>query len=259
MSSLEPASVSSPASDRQAGLQQADLSPPNLSSMLIINPTYSALPVSLHHKLTFLFFSLPLPLLCPSLSLFLSRLLPVFPPLLFSLLQQSYSRENYWRWGVWEKQELLPGAGRASHGRHESAERCGTEPVSFSLDSFSVSHSLTLSVSSLSLFVASVSPQAASFPTSFTWTFTLLYLLLGTSAHSPSAFTFTPLCTHRHPELLYIQPTNAPCHHNDSLLRRHCRLHTKNTVSKSCFDLPFSQSKKLLLLKWFCHKIQFME
>lgn len=67
MSSLEPAA--SPAGDRQAGAQQADLSPPNLSSMLIINPTYSALPVSLHHKLTFLFFSLPSSpfsvLLCP--------------------------------------------------------------------------------------------------------------------------------------------------------------------------------------------------
>lgn len=49
------------------------------SSMLIINPTYSALPVSLHHKLTFLFFfSLPLPpfsvLLCP----FPFTSLPVF-------------------------------------------------------------------------------------------------------------------------------------------------------------------------------------
>lgn len=65
---------------RQAGPQQADRSPPDLSSMLIINPTYSALPVSLHHKLTSLFFSLPP--LCPSLSLFLSRPpLPFFPPL----------------------------------------------------------------------------------------------------------------------------------------------------------------------------------
>lgn len=78
MSSLEPASVASPAGDRQAGPQQADLSPPNLSSMLIINPTYSALPVSLHHKLTFLFFSLP-PSLSSSVPL-LSRPLPFPPP-----------------------------------------------------------------------------------------------------------------------------------------------------------------------------------
>lgn len=66
---------------------------------------------------------------------------PFLPPpsLLFSFLQQSYSRENYWRWGVWEKQELLPGAGWASHGRHESAERCGTEPfLSVTLSVFSL-------------------------------------------------------------------------------------------------------------------------
>lgn len=77
MSSLEPAGVASPAGDRQAGPQQTDLSPPNLSSMLIINPTYSALPVSLHHKLTFLFS------LSPSLSSsvpLLSRPLPFPPP-----------------------------------------------------------------------------------------------------------------------------------------------------------------------------------
>lgn len=61
--------VSCPAGDGQTGPQQADLSPPNLSSTLIFNPTSSVLPVSLHHKLTFLFFSLPLPLLYSPLSL----------------------------------------------------------------------------------------------------------------------------------------------------------------------------------------------
>lgn len=55
--------------DRPAA-ERADRSPSNLSSMLIINPTYSALPVSLHRKLTFLFFSLPPPLLCLLLGFF---------------------------------------------------------------------------------------------------------------------------------------------------------------------------------------------
>lgn len=44
--------------------------------MLIINP-YGALPVSLHHKLTFFFFSLPLTLLPPSSFHFL---FPLFLP-----------------------------------------------------------------------------------------------------------------------------------------------------------------------------------
>lgn len=59
---------SGPATDNA----ELTFSPPNLSSMLIINPTYSALPVSLHHKLTFLFFSSPL---------LLSRPLPPVIPL----------------------------------------------------------------------------------------------------------------------------------------------------------------------------------
>lgn len=154
--------------DWQAG---CDLSPPNLSSMLIINPTYSALPVSLHRKLTFLFFSLPLPPLCP----FPFTPLPLYRPLFFSVLQQIYSRESYWRWGVWEKQELLPGTGRASHGRHESAERCSTDlsVVTFCL---LLSHFVCvfpLAVAGLTfsrgLFVTSLS-------TLFTWTLTLLNL-----------------------------------------------------------------------------------
>lgn len=124
MSSLKPVCVSCPAADRQAGPKQADLPPPNLSSMLIINPTYSTLPVSLHHKLTFFFFSFP--------SLSFSVLFSLTPPpflLPSSLLQQICSRENNWWWGVWEKQELLPGAGRTSHGRHESAKRCSTVSI----------------------------------------------------------------------------------------------------------------------------------
>lgn len=200
MSSLERAS---PAGDRQAGPQQADLLPPNLSSMLIINPTYSALPVSLHHKLTFLFFSLPLPPFCPSLPLSFHSP-SFFPPLLFSLLQQSYSRESYWRWGVWEKQELLPGAGRASHGRHESAERCSTEPIFFPSYHFlclSLSHIVTV----FSLIELRLSPGlfVSSLPASFTWTFTLLYLLHGTGAYSPpSSFYFS---TAAHPRTLYLK------------------------------------------------------
>lgn len=157
--------------------------------MLIFNPTYSALPESLHCKLTFLFFSLPLPPLLPSLSLSCSRPFPFSSPVILPL-QQTYSRENYWRWGVWEKQELLPGAGRAAHGRHESAERCSTEPFSLSFIAFflSVSHSHTLSVSFFSLFVASVSPQAflsLLCPLSFTWPFTLL----------PYMVPYSPLAT----------------------------------------------------------------
>lgn len=80
MSSLEPVSVSIPAGDRQADPRQADLSPPNLSSTLIINPTYSALPVSFHHKLTFLFFSLPHPPLCPFPFTPLPYFLPCYSP-----------------------------------------------------------------------------------------------------------------------------------------------------------------------------------
>lgn len=155
--------------------------------MLIINPTYSALPVSLHRKLTFLFFSLPLPL-----SPFPLTTLPFFSP---PLLQQTYSRENYWRWGVWEKQELLPGAGRASHGRHESAERCSTEPISFSF--LSVSRSRTLSVSfspTVSGLRLSPGPSVSSLSTPFTSNFTLLYLLHGNGT------PFTPC----HPPLLLL-------------------------------------------------------
>lgn len=132
--------------------KERNLSPPNISLSLFINPTYRALPVSLHHELTFLFFFFSLP---PSLSLLF----------LFFFLQQTCSRENYWRWGVWEKQELLPGAGRASHGRHESAERCGTEEFSSSLytSSFSPplpqSLALTCCQSYFSLLVVAVSPR----------------------------------------------------------------------------------------------------
>ena len=163
--------------DGQVGPGHADLSPLNLSSMLIINPTYSALPESLHCKLTFsLLLSPSFP--SPSLSSFLPFFFP--PP---PLLQQTCSRENNWRWGVWEKQELLPGAGRASHGRHESAERCGTELVFICLLSFSFSLSL-----SLFLCVASVPPQASS---------SRLGLLPLAELPPPPLLpsTFTPPCT----------------------------------------------------------------
>lgn len=84
MSSLKPVCVSCPAADRQAGPKQADLPPPNLSSMLIINPTYSTLPVSLHHKLTFFFFSFP--------SLSFSVLFSLTPPPLSSSPPPSCSK-----------------------------------------------------------------------------------------------------------------------------------------------------------------------
>lgn len=165
--------------------------------MLIFNPTYSALPESLHCKLTFLFFSLPLPPLLPSLSLSCSRPFPFSSPVILPL-QQTYSRENYWRWGVWEKQELLPGAGRAAHGRHESAERCSTEPFSLSFIAFflSVSHSHTLSVSFFSLFVASVSPQAfLSLLCPLPLPDLLLCCPIWCPIHPLLPSPFTPLCT----------------------------------------------------------------
>lgn len=74
--------------DRQAGPRQADLSPPHLSSMLIINPTYSALPVSPPSQINLSLLLFPLSVLfCPS------AFTPLSPPP--SLLQQSYTRENY--------------------------------------------------------------------------------------------------------------------------------------------------------------------
>lgn len=100
-------SMLSPAADRQAGPEQADLSPPNLSSMLIIYPTYSALPMSLHRKLTFLFFSLPLPplsvpfLLHPFLfmSLVLLRLAAnLFMWKLLTMRSTRKTRTSSWNW-----------------------------------------------------------------------------------------------------------------------------------------------------------------
>lgn len=59
MSLQEAVCVSHLTADTQAGPQQVDHSHP-IFLPLVINPTYSALPVSLHCKLTFYFFSLPL-------------------------------------------------------------------------------------------------------------------------------------------------------------------------------------------------------
>lgn len=177
-----------PAVDGQVGSEKAGLSPSNLSSMLIINPTYSALPVSLHRKLTFLFFSLPLPPL--------SRPLPVFfPPLLLSL--PLYSKLIHVK--IIDDEEY-------EKNKNFFLELAEPRMVDMSLQkgavpnlflSFSLSLALALCQclfsSTVSSFRLSSGPSVSSLSTSFTTTFTMLYAAPPFTPSPPS--TLLLLCT----------------------------------------------------------------
>lgn len=171
--------------------------------MLIINPTYRALPVSLHHKLTFiLFFCLPL-------SLFSFHAPFPFPsPPLFS---PSCSKVVHVK--IIDDEEY-------EKNKNFFLELAEPRMVDMSLQKGAVLN-LSLSLLSLPLSLAltrclfsqpSVSPRVSSLPTSL-----LLYLLLSSPPASPLLFLHRcarkDSLSHRHAFMWHLphsQDTNAP-------------------------------------------------
>lgn len=153
------------------------------SSTLIINPTYRALPVSLHHKLTFilLFFSVLLSPFFP-----FTPLSP--PPPLFS---SSCSKVVHVK--IIDDEEY-------EKNKNFFLELAEPRMVDMSLQKGAVLNlSLSLSLLSLSLSLAltrclfsqpSVSPRVSTLPTSFS-----LCCICSFPHPLPPLFCFTPLCT----------------------------------------------------------------